>query len=205
MTIPTDFDAIFSLGYNCQVAAQLRRNRLRNEAGPWDWFSFASSLDFCMVLRNQFSGFMLLENLEVFGTEECYYVRDNHTSCLSFHDFRNNPNEKPLYDYPAFRAMLDRRIERFNQCLNSNQKILLIRIILHEQDAEMIYQTIRETYPNPNISLLFVILQDAPHIVQLPSFSTQVRILHIPNGTTWEGDMKAWKSILQGFSLRSKK
>lgn len=203
MIIPAEFDAIYSLGYNCQVASQLRRNQLRHAAGPWDWFNFASTPHFCEVLRNQFEGFMLRENLEVYGKSvNCYYIRDTHTSCLSFHDFKNDPSEKPLYDYPAFRERLDRRIERFNRCLNSDQITLLIRIIPHEKDAIPIAQAIRETYSNPNISLLFIILHDAPHIEQPPSYSEQMHFVKMPKGANWEGDIHAWELITQGWSLR---
>lgn len=198
------FDAIFSLGYNCQVAAQLRRNKLRTMAGPWDWFSFASTSEFCNVVRNQLSEFMLRDNLDIHGKSvNCYYVRDKRTSCLSFHDFKNNPEERPLYDYPAFRERLDRRIERFNSCLNSNQKMLLVRIIPHKKDAKAIDQVIRETYSNPNVTLLFVMHGSSPQIVQLPSFSDQVLIMQIPKGDTWEGDFDAWKTILGRYSITS--
>lgn len=203
MIAPVEFDAIYSLGYNCQVASQLRRNQLRHAAGPWDWFNLASTRKFCEVLRNQLSGFMLRENLEVYGKSvNCYYVRDTHTSCLSFHDFKNDPNEKPLYDYPVFRERLDRRIERFNRCLNSNQVTLLIRIIPDEKDAITIDQAIRKTYSNPNISLLFIILHNASHIEHLPSYSEQVHLVKMPKGATWEGDIHAWKLVTQGWSLR---
>ncbi|MFE9276567.1 DUF1796 family putative cysteine peptidase [Paenibacillus glucanolyticus] len=201
MTTHLSFDAIFSLGYNCQVAVQLRRNKLRKMAGPWDWFNFASTSEFCKVIRNQFSEFMLRDNLDIYGKSvNCYYVRDKHSSCLSFHDFKNDPEERPLFDYPAFRERLDRRIERFNSCLNSTQNTLLVRIIPHKKDAETIDQAIRETYSNPNVTLLFVMLGNAPHIVQLPSFSDQVLIIQIPKGATWEGDFDAWKAVLGRFS-----
>lgn len=203
MTTPMEFDAIFSLGYNCQVAAQLRKNKLRHAAGPWDWFNFASTHEFCKVIQSQFSDFMLRDNLDIYGkSANCYYVRDKQSSCLSFHDFKNNPEKLPLYDYPAFRERLDRRIERFNRCLNSEVKTLLVRIIPHIKDAETIDRAIRETYSNPNVSLLFIKLSSSPGIVALPSFSDRVLIKQIPKGPTWEGDSEAWKTILGGFSLR---
>lgn len=204
MTTPMEFDAIFSLGHNCQVAAQLRRNKLRHAAGPWDWFNFASTREFCKVIKHQISDFMLRDNLDIYGKSvNCYYVRDKRSSCLSFHDFKNNPEELPLYDYPAFRERLDRRIERFNRCLNSEQKTLLVRIIPHKKDAETIDQVIRGTYSNPNVTLLFVMLSSSPSIVTLPSFSDRVLIKQIPKGPTWEGDLEAWMTILGGFSLIS--
>lgn len=204
MTTPVEFDAIFSLGHNCQVAAQLRRNKLRHAAGPLDWFNFASTHEFCKIIKRQFSDFMLRDNLDIYGKSvNCYYVRDKRTSCLSFHDFKNKPEEPPLYDYPAFRERLDRRIERFNRCLNSEQKTLLVRIIANTNDAETIDQVIREAYPNPNVNLLFVMLSSSPQIVNLPSFSDRVLIKQIPKGPTWEGDSEAWKTILREFSLSS--
>ncbi|WP_411553433.1 DUF1796 family putative cysteine peptidase [Paenibacillus lautus] len=202
MTTQMEFDAVFSLGHNCQVAAQLRRNNLRRTAGPWDWFNFASTREFCKVVRQQFSEFMLRENLDIYGKSvNCYYVRDKRSSCLSFHDFRNDPTEQPLYDYPAFRERLDRRIGRFNRCLNSDRKTLLVRIITQKKDAETIDQVIRETYANPNVTLLFVLLGNREQIVNLPSFSDRVLIKQIPKGATWEGNSDAWKSLLGEFSL----
>ncbi|MEC0306878.1 DUF1796 family putative cysteine peptidase [Paenibacillus lautus] len=204
MTTPMEFDAIFSLGHNCQVAAQLRRNKLRQAAGPLDWFNFASTHEFCKVIKHQFSDFMLRDNLVIYGKSvNCYYVRDKRSSCLSFHDFKNNPEEQPLYDYPVFRERLDRRIERFNRNLNSEQKTLLVRIIPHKKDAETIDQVIRETYSNPNVTLFFLMLSSSPSIVTLPSFSDRVLIKQIPKGPTWEGDLEAWKTILGEFLLIS--
>jgi len=201
-TQPYRFEAIFSLGHNCQVAAQLKRNGLRRQAGPWDWFNFASTADFCGVIRRRLEGFMQLEHLEIYGKSvNTYYVRDRQSTCLSFHDFKNNPNQPPLYDYAEFRDRLDRRIARFNDCLASGRSVLLVRIIKHQHDAEAIYASIRETYANPHISMLFILHGEDPDIVELPSFDEDARLVRIPKGRTWEGDTAAWATILSKIRL----
>ncbi|MEG8984311.1 hypothetical protein, partial [Acinetobacter baumannii] len=92
---------------------------------------------------------------------------------------------------------------RFNRCLNSEQKTLLVRIIVNTKDAETIDQAIREAYPKADVNLLFIMLSSSPQIVNLPSFSDRVLIKQIPKGPTWEVDSEAWKTILREFSLSS--
>ncbi|MEK3781210.1 DUF1796 family putative cysteine peptidase [Paenibacillus sp. FSL R5-0810] len=201
-TQPYRYEAIFSLGHNCQVAAQLKRNGLRRQAGPWDWFNFASTVDFCGVIRRRLEGFMQLEHLEIYGKSvNTYYVRDRQSTCLSFHDFKNTPDQPPLHDYAEFRERLDRRIARFNDCLASGQSVLLVRIIQHQQDAEAIYASIHETYANPHISMLFILHGEDSDIVELPSFAEDARLVRIPKGRTWEGDTEAWAAILSKIRL----
>lgn len=102
-TQPYRYEAIFSLGHNCQVAAQLKRNGLRRQAGPWDWFNFASTADFCGVIRRRLEGFMQLEHLEIYGKSvNTYYVRDRQSTCLSFHDFKIHPTSRRYTTMPNF-------------------------------------------------------------------------------------------------------
>jgi len=199
---PYRFESIYSLGHNCQVAAQLKRNGLRRQAGPWDWFNFASAAEFCGVIRRRFEGFMQLEDLEAYGKSvNNYYVRDRQSTCLSFHDFKNTPNQPPLYDYAEFREQLDRRIVRFNDCLSSERRVLLVRIIQHQHEAEAIYASIHETYANPHISMLFILHGPESDISELPSFAEDARLVRIPRGRTWEGDTEAWAAILSKIRL----
>jgi len=199
---PYRFESIYSLGHNCQVAAQLKRNGLRRQAGPWDWFNFASAAEFCGVIRRRFEGFMQLEDLEAYGKSvNNYYVRDRQSTCLSFHDFKNTPNQPPLYDYAEFRERLDRRIARFNDCLSSERRVLLVRIIQHQHEAEAIYASIHETYANPHISMLFILHGPESDISELPSFAEDARVVRIPRGRTWEGDTEAWAAILSKIRL----
>ncbi|ANY71735.1 peptidase [Paenibacillus ihbetae] len=199
---PYRFESIYSLGHNCQVAAQLKRNGLRRQAGPWDWFNFASAAEFCGVIRRRFEGFMQLEHLEAYGKSvNNYYVRDRQSTCLSFHDFKNIPNQPPLYDYVEFRERLDRRIARFNDCLSSERRVLLVRIIQHQHEAEAIYASIHETYANPHISMLFILHGPESDISKLPSFAEDARLVRIPRGRTWEGDTEAWAAILSKIRL----
>lgn len=199
---PYRFESIYSLGHNCQVAAQLKRNGLRRQAGPWDWFNFASAAEFCGVIRRRFEGFMQLEHLEAYGKSvNNYYVRDRQSTCLSFHDFKNTPNQPPLYDYAEFRERLDRRIARFNDCLSSERRVLLVRIIQHQHEAEAIYASIHETYANPHISMLFILQGPESDISELPSFAEDARLVRIPRGRIWEGDTEAWAAILSKIRL----
>ncbi|GAB6988578.1 DUF1796 family putative cysteine peptidase [Paenibacillus pini] len=198
-----EYDAIISLGHNCQVASQLRRNHLRKFSGPLDWFNFAKTSEVCKVLQNRFEGFMLLENLEVYGkSQNCHYVRDKSTTCLSFHDFKNVTEEDPLFDYFIFRETLDRRIRRFIDCLSSNKDILLIRANVNSTDSFDIYHAIKETYSNPNVHFLFVNQSDEQQIIEQPSTFKSINSLQIPSGKTWEGNYEAWKKVLSRFSLR---
>ncbi|MWV42129.1 peptidase [Paenibacillus sp. HJL G12] len=197
------FDIIFSLGHSCQVASQLRRNHLRNVAGPLDWFNFASTNAVCKVVTSRFHGFMELEHLEVYGkSKNCYYVRDRQTTCLSFHDFKNNPNLPPLHDYHVFREKLERRIHRFETALSSEDKVFLIRTLTDPADALKIHHAVTEAYQNPNLHFLFVLNGSESGIKPLPSDSDRISIVQIPHGNTWEGDYEAWKSLLGCISLR---
>ncbi|WP_244864374.1 DUF1796 family putative cysteine peptidase [Paenibacillus sp. J23TS9] len=196
------FDVIFSLGHSCQVASQLRRNQLRKAAGPLDWFNFASTEAVCKVLRGRFQGFMELEHLEVYGkSKNCYYVRDLQTSCLSFHDFNNAPDQPPLYDYAWFKEKLARRITRFVSYLSSDAEVLLIRTISNPADALRFYHAITDAYANPNLHFLFVIPSKKSSIIQRISEHERITIVQIPHGSTWEGDAAAWKSLLSSISL----
>ncbi|GAB6930065.1 hypothetical protein JCM10914A_40480 [Paenibacillus sp. JCM 10914] len=140
---------------------------------------------------------MQLPNLEIYAKSvNTYYVRDRSSSCLSFHDFKNDPRKAPLYDYPIFRERLDRRLTRFHDALDSDRSVLLVRMIPHRKDAQTIYDTIRDTYSNANITYLFVMLSRDSQIFTLPTFSEHVNIIQIPKGHTWEGDTASWNQIL---------
>ncbi|MED5018787.1 DUF1796 family putative cysteine peptidase [Paenibacillus chibensis] len=197
------FNTIFSLGHSCQVASQLRRNRLRKEAGPLDWFNFAQTSELCRVLRSRFQGFMELENLEVYGqSQNSHYIRDRITTCLSFHDFRNDPVKPPLHDYREFKERLTRRTQRLLSVLCSIEDTLLIRTIAAAREAWSVVDAVTETYPNPNVYFLFAIPGNGFPLRMLPSSQERVMIVELPAGSTWEGDHDAWRTLLQSIRLK---
>ncbi|GMK39876.1 hypothetical protein PCCS19_29310 [Paenibacillus sp. CCS19] len=123
------YDAIFSLGMNCLPAIQLERNGIRPYTGVLDWVEVQHLPNVTEMIRNRFSDFALRHNL-VYHTmlNNFVFLRDVKNGMIIVHDFpypRNTATHLP--DYDAFRAKMDRRIERFLSKAASSRRILFVR------------------------------------------------------------------------------
>lgn len=121
------FDFIMSLGANCMVAYQLKRLGLRDFSGPIDWVINSSLENVNQMIKNRFNDYMELSNLRIIGIHEGFYsVEDMLYNTYSFHDFPVSSNDC-ITNYPQFRELLNRRIERFYDRISQSKSALFVR------------------------------------------------------------------------------
>lgn len=197
------YDAIFSLGGNCQVAYQLRRRQLRPYAGPLDWFVSPACESVTKLVVSGFNDFMQLERLETLRPlQTCYAVRDTSTGITSYHDFllhSEHPDE-PLASYPKFRAKLDRRISRFYDRLNHASSVLCIRLGATEAEAEALLSALQSAACAP-VTLLAVRETDTLQLRHLRTDRSSLVMAELPKGRFWYGSNEGWDQLLAGVSL----
>lgn len=154
------YDFVISLGYNCEIANALIVGKYRDNSYPFDWL-FSKMWKINQTLREQFCNFFKLENLErarYSGRPSkekdngFIYVHDG-----SFNELRNNSN---LYIQQF--SKYNRRTERLINLLNSEKKILFIRMNYDEKSEDYIefVKVIKETFPNCNFTLVVILPSD---------------------------------------------
>lgn len=134
------YDWIVSLGCSCEPAAHLRRNGLRTASSPLDWVVSQSLSQVNRMLYNRFSGYMELDHMEqmegsadyvvdeeVQQEQRSYFILDRQYDVLSVHDFPIVPGEDWRVHYPAFKAKLDYRAERFLRKTAESRRALFVR------------------------------------------------------------------------------
>lgn len=162
----SSYDNIFSLGGNCAAAAQLRRRGLRKISTPLDWIGMASerSLRYMPVgFKTRFADLGLKENMRLVvdrptdgresGWSKYCYI-DELTDFKFIHHF-DEPIEAPgVYD--AFRAIWQRRFERFFATIDSSDSTLFLLETSFTYDfslANDIFTSISALWPEKHLAL----------------------------------------------------
>ncbi len=127
-----------SLGYFCGVAEDLRHLKLRTMSSPFDWCisDFEGVVE---ALNNEFTDFMVYENLEQNQKQRNYY-RDSKYDIQFFHDFTQYKSLDK--QYKKVKEKYDRRIARFLEKVK--EPTLFFRYISSEEkvdgkSAELLY------------------------------------------------------------------
>ncbi|MCM3783070.1 papain-like cysteine peptidase [Neobacillus mesonae] len=199
------YDAVFSLGSNCQAAHQLRRLSLRLEAGPLDWFVSKDVDQLIRLIDTRFKGLMEQENLEMISTfRTCYCIQDTRYGFLSYHDFPvKEKSEDWTLDYPDFKTKLTRRINRLVQAMDSAEKLLFVRVNAGQDDSERLYHSLRKQIKHSFDLILIDTLADSDAPVKRWVDRSGCIRYSIPKGTDWRGSNEAWNEVGSNVRLRS--
>lgn len=200
--IRQSYDAIISLGSNCQPAYQLERMQLRNSSGPLDWMISHSLPQVSLLIRKNFSDFMDFDNLTLEGIEPGsphYTVRDTVNNCISLHDF---PIEKNLKDsFPEIKFKLDRRINRILEKFNNCKSILFIRVMGGYDDVIDLNISLSEKVKN-KFNILLINYHESDQISEENWGLSNICSIKIPNDfTRWQGDDECWNKLFEGVKL----
>ena len=133
------YDFVCSIGPDCGCAGHLIKSRLRRESYPLDWLGTwpLSMTELAKVVRDEFAGFLRLENILTIPPPKPVQTPDgvlddtHHAWCgddalhiVIPHDF---PIDRPIEEaYPEVRRKYDRRIERFYRTMRSSKRVLMV-------------------------------------------------------------------------------
>lgn len=139
------YDIIYSLGANCAAATYLNRHFLRVTAGPFDWCGmenfFAGKFEWTTrLICTRFEGFLQKENLKFTptkGSEDPDYEPCWDYSGPGFflpHDFPKGKTVEECYE--AVKAKYARRIARFYENIQNEERVLLVWLSLFDAGCE---------------------------------------------------------------------
>lgn len=198
------YDEAVSLGTACQGAWHLKDNGMRKWAYPLDWLitPFHGLVAF---IQNRGEGFLeqdklqLLEVLPSAGTSpSMLHVVDLTYDFHSIHDFFSD-----MSNYDQIKAKYAQRIQRFFELLESDKKVLLVRVQISRDEAIHLDAMLQNLYPHLDYTLLAV--SDRPE-AQVDWGLERIRnfYMHQEPGD-WKGDCERWKDILSLFPVKGTK
>ncbi len=193
------YDEAVSLGTACQSAWQLEANGMRKLAYPFDWLitPFDSLVSFITCRGVNFLDKDKLAVVEVLpGNPSMLHIVDLLYNIHSIHDFYG----PDMSNYDAVKAKYDRRIKRFFNLLDSNKKILFVRVQISRSEAEEIDRLFQTFYPKLRYTLVAV--SEDPNaqfdwgLERVKNFYMQ----QIPGD--WAGNHEKWETILSQFPVK---
>ena len=132
----TEYDFIVSIGADCACTRYLRKNNLQKESYPFDWLTNAASSEGSLggrfdLILNEFKDFMNLEDLkslpkdsEMFNNKNFDYYENTKNGLYYFHEFPRGVEPQEIW--PEVRDKYKRRIKRFYQMIQENDKVLFV-------------------------------------------------------------------------------
>jgi hypothetical protein len=198
------YDAVCSLGANCQTAYQLRRVKLRRTAGPLDWFVSQSMNGVIRLIRNRFNGLMERQSIQLIGPlQTCYCFKDSVYQLYSYHDFPlTSPPEKWDESYPPFAEKITRRAKRLLNLASFSDRLLFIRIQATIEEAQQLKAAL-QTIVEHEFRLLIVNYHSdlrTDTIEQAWNLDGICSVI-LPKGPDWRGFDQAWDYILDGVTF----
>ncbi|MDP1608681.1 MAG: DUF1796 family putative cysteine peptidase [Chlamydiales bacterium] len=115
-----------SLGGYCEVAAQLRKHNLREEAYPFDWILSSSHEKFLEILNEDFQ-FFLDENYIFQNSEHPFILENRRYECEFRHDWPVKFESGLSCHLQEIASKYERRIARFRKLRDYSGKVFFIR------------------------------------------------------------------------------
>jgi hypothetical protein len=197
------YDEAVSLGSICQPAWHLKANGVRKGAYPFDRVitPFHALIPF---IAQRGAGFLEKDHLKIlevlYGEHTSYeHVVDLAYDIHFIHDF-HHPD---MCNYDNVKAKYERRVQRFFELLESDKKILFVRVQMNRHEAQILDDLLHSQYPHLEYTL--VAISDDPDALtdwgleRVRNFYMQ----QIPGD--WRGDSQRWTEILSQFSVKSAK
>ncbi|MCE2983350.1 MAG: papain-like cysteine peptidase [Parachlamydia sp.] len=139
------YDEAVSLGCLCQVAQQLNLNGIRHQSYPFDWIVTHAEGP-TRFIANQGAGFLDLDQItlgEKWANTNFIIAYDHLYNFILLHNF-NIPFHA---SYVPIKDQFDKRIRRFFQLLQSDKKILFVRLVITQEEAELLDHVLQTCYP----------------------------------------------------------
>ncbi|MCT2346911.1 DUF1796 family putative cysteine peptidase [Niallia taxi] len=204
--IKGEYDAVYSLGENCLPAMKMRQFHLRPFAGPLDWVGIQYVHKVAKLIRTYFTDFLAEENLVPTGyasdSDLLVYDIDN---IISFnHDFKTDRNTLDnLMDLPVVKEKYYRRITRFIQSVQTDNRILFIRTVASIEEIIELQSALREVVKG-DFTLLVINHYPITELIEQECYIENVCSICLPNEDIWDGNNHHWQQIFNGISIRSK-
>lgn len=159
------FDLVISLGEDCACSSYLRRCKLQDYSYPFDWLTNASFETRCELILNNFTDFLVKENLckiekptSGIIDNNCDYYADKKNSFYFYHDFKTN---QPFdSEYGKVKEKFSRRIERLYAQISNAENILFVwwSRDKHQslENIEKYYKNFVRKFPSKSIYLLII-------------------------------------------------
>ncbi|MGZ9586208.1 DUF1796 family putative cysteine peptidase [Paenibacillus marinisediminis] len=199
-----DYDVIVSLGTNCQVAHQLKKNGLRSFAGPFDWFVFESLSHMSNLFKNNMQGLYEPHNtIAIEKHDNTFVVKDERYTCLSYHDFHvsEGQSEITLKSYNMFIKKLSQRIINMKRRIQEGKKVLLVRTVASYKEAMELKTCFYECF-HKETDILIVNYANLNEVAVRDWNIERVCSVEIPEVKgKWQGCDKSWEYILSFIGL----
>lgn len=199
------FNAVISLGQECQVAYQVQRKGLRKFSGPLDWF-ITPMPSLLTLLTNGFEGFMEFGNLQILSEAKGHYVVvDRRYDVQTLHDFNVNSTNSLIFDeYLMLSQKLQKRIQRFYRHVETADSLLFIRSIGSKEEFIELYDIL--SYIRKGKQTTLFALDQTQEIAYDWGYGTiknfKITILAEKVGPNfWKGLNKEWDNVLKDVAL----
>lgn len=210
------YDFICPIGESCITSYNLRRKKLQLQALPFDWLMDFKLESFVHYLLNNFSDFMLLENLELYldiPPTSCDHYKDKQTGTLFVHCFQSKTILQN--EYPLVKEKFDRRITRMQENIKNANKILFVYTSKTDcySNSDLIdyYNKIIELYPAKTIDFLYILpIKEKCTYKKFKVSSNITKIImtftndKISADDEWKGIKKLWDKALSQIKLKKK-
>lgn len=194
-----EYDEAVSLGTSCQAAWYLQGYGLRHWAYPFDWMVTPPHALLAFI-KNKGKNFLEKENLQTLevlpGTPSILHVVDTKYDIHLIHDFYF-PDMK---NYNSVKAKYTRRIKRFFNLLESNKRVLFIRVQFSRSEALLLDELLHKLYPDLKYTLL--VLSDAPEAYDDWMLPRVKNFFMEQQPGNWMGDGERWREVLSLFSIK---
>jgi len=191
------YDQVVGLGFGCQVAHQLEENGVRKLAYPFDWFHTPFD-GLAWFIVNQGKEFLNADKLIVAGPYPGdpvhLQVGEIVYGIVSYHDFLSN-----MSNYVEIKAKYDRRIKRFFDLLNSDQRVLFVSQSYTRMQIENLDGVLQILYPN--LSYTLVAINSTPEYMDSWELDRIENFYMEETPGDWRGNTPRWKEILSQFEV----
>lgn len=202
-----EYDAVFSLGWNCLVSIQLENNGLRTFSGVIDWMRSDKLSNVNRLLEKRFADFMLLRNLKIRGPDgsgKNYMVEDELYRIISVHDLpmRLNPGGN-LLSYNDFQAKLQRRIHRFFYKAATGSRLLFTRLEGTYEEALRLKEILSGMVAG-DFSILLIRESACTSLIDCDWPDPGICCVQMPSHDIWNYETNPhWKQLFQGITVKS--
>ena len=200
MLMDSQYDHVISLGRGCQPAYQIRRILGIETAYPFDWI-LTTDLGLLALIETRLDGFFSRDRL---GVAKNGLIVDLPTETQFAHEFPTGTDFDSRYEMNAGR--FEMLAHRWNELLNSKQRILFVRQHAWIPDRRGSAQKLRAAIKRQAPALAFTILYltAAPEDeISWNEYGIINRQLTQLEPYEWQGDGAAWERLLgDAFALR---
>lgn len=195
------YDDVVSLGSACQPAWYFKGYGMRRSAYPFDWLvtPFEGLISFIINKGDHFLEKENLRTLEVLGGDPpILHVVDVKYDIHIVHDFYFD-----MQNYDKIKTNYKRRIERFFKLLESNKRVLFVRVQMNRSEAQVLDALFQRLYPKLDYTIVAV--SDEPDAEHDWGFERIKNYYMKQTPGEWMGDGDKWREILYQFTIKEKK